>query len=292
MEDHARNVNKSTGIVAINAIPDKKRLRNKTWLTCIQPISPATPDEMPVYQLQIFGNPIIQYNFDKLILNDHGWFSKTTHERFREYMPRGFSVFAYSIHIRNLSPRIVAFIKTPVGVYPYKMPMEFTYAGYSLLEDGPANNASTAVTEIPRYLDNYFTRLFNGGPWTIGDKPLTRSWLEEGTWQKQSMRMQTALLEDIYFKDFASIFVEFAQGVGAQGLSIQEIVDLVLSEGIQVFKKPRTDTQMSNNTEASIMHKLPIPTISKTWIRSELKQRMYPMILDALGFDEVTWNRR
>jgi hypothetical protein len=239
--------------------PDRKNIRSTTWLQRYE----ATADQQEYYAIALFAgtNKIIEFHEDFLILNDNGWFSKTTHERFNEFMPRGFRVWGSKCY-HLTKPRPLGFIKTPKGTYPYHMPMLFSYDGTPT--ERLIEHADEVLTIFPKYVELYLTTLLDG----ITD-------------------VKDPHIKKFINNDVITCAVEFSTKQ-YMGLTLQEIVEVLKKEGASTFTK----TTIGRHIESVLLHGIPIPIIHKNWLRKTLRPLIYDYIIEGMGFAEVEWNRR
>src|SRR5215203_4379012 len=80
MDEHEARVRRGTGIITRHN-PSAKKLKNQTWLHYNKDCH---------YTLSYFSHNIIEYHPKYVLLNDCGYFSHSTMQRFNEYLPRGF----------------------------------------------------------------------------------------------------------------------------------------------------------------------------------------------------------
>lgn len=239
--------------------PDRKNIGGNTWLQRYE----ATTDQQEYYAIILFvgTNKIIEFHENFLTLNDNGWFSKTTHERFNEFMPRGFRIWGSKFY-KLTTPRPLGFVKTPKGTYPYNMPMMFRYDGTPVVSR--FNRADEVPTILPRIIERYLNALLNGVS-ENGDNTI----------------------EPFIDGDLARLAVEFSR-IQCNGLTIQEIVEALKLEGAIAFTK----TTVARRMESVLLQGKTIPIIHKNWLRKTLRPLLYDYVIENLGFAEVSWNRR
>jgi len=300
LEDHQATVAKYP-MMQGRVDPDKRVLCNKTTL------HRAEKDEAGIdlwddsigdtYVVSYFRNPILHFRRSFFTLSDAGWFAKSTHQRLNEFMPRGFQVFGGTPR----GCRTLGYIKSPQGIFPYNMPMSFNYAGYIVMAETPAQDASRAARDLGSYVTAYLDFLLQGpAPWQADleshqkyvSDPLAD--LTTGSWGTISANMSKYLRERHYCAPMASLCVpDRATGSDiADGVCLYDIVKILTAEGFNIFKRARTDKAAALRFETLLEHKVPPPHITKNWLRTALRPHVTEWIIDKLGFDKVEWNRR
>lgn len=264
MEQHMGNVLDKKGAMAKHS-PTSKKLDSCAWLRHALVARDGLPEVTDVaYQITLFGsngNIILSFHPDYVLLDDHGWFGKTTHAKLNEYMPAGFRVWGTKYnHLSN--PRPLGFIKTPAGVFPYSMPMRFSYSGVPI--GSRIHGADALIERLPSYVAEYINQLLKGPPYEELELPL--------------LGIHTNLAENA---------VE-SENLNYMGLSIQEIVGVVRQEGAKAFAK----VSGARHMERLLFHGVPIPVIKKNWLRQTLRPLIHDYLIDSMGFADVCWNRR
>ena len=292
MDQHRAAVESSHGAVKANASPIRKNLENKTTLNFVDAKLTATRE--PKYELKLFGNPILIFHREAFVINDHGWYSRTTHERLNQYMPRGFSIYSHRLQYLN-KPKTVSFVKTPLGTYPYNMPMTLGYEGASFFNwhTDYTDKAGAAISALPNYIENYLNRLLHCLPCDNDCGTDAIYSLREPDPMRHSKTLASCIVDNFHFSDLAQRAVnEWGKTLYYGGLDLQEIVEVLVAEGTTPFRKPRTTNQLAHRTENAIKFNRPMPSIPSAWIRATLRPILYEYIIDALGFSRAEWNRR
>lgn len=261
MEGHRANVVGRKGVIA-DVDPDRKKLGNQTYLC--RYVADAVHQEH--YGIVLFGNLIIDFYLDFLEINDHWWFGRTTHMRLNEYLPHGFQVWGTRYPYVS-KPRPLGFVRTPAGVFPYKMPMTFNYSGKPT-DDSELSRTDEAIAQLPRFIEHYLNALLECLPWEKDDD-----------------------LSRFGRKDFAKLAVEFSD-LQHEGLTIQEIVKVLTQSGAAAFSRVTNANDRARHMENVLIHGVPIPVIRKNWLRKTLRPLLHDYLIEGMGFDDVTWNRR
>lgn len=255
MAQHRANVEGKKGIMA-QLDPDKKTIGNSTCLCKYN----ADAVHQEHYGLILFHNLIIDFYEDFLEINDHGWFGHTTHARLNEYMPRGFSVWGTKYNYVS-KPRPLGFVRTPIGVYAYSMPMQFKYNGEP--NEPMTSRADEIITTLPKIVDRCLNALLGGTP------------------------MDDVIVFQSGTGDLARLAVEFSN-LQHMGLTLQEIVDVLERAGAAAFARTNRPQHMEN----LLIHGKLLPVIHKSWLRKTLRPLMHDLVIESMGFDDVSWNRR
>ena len=107
-----------------------KKLKNATYLAWKAVIRGSTwSSGTDCYTVSLFGHSILTLYQEYFVIADWGYFGRSTHDRLNEYMPRGFRVYgqtqelvrAYA-HFSGVK-RLLGYLATPVGVFPFHVPM-------------------------------------------------------------------------------------------------------------------------------------------------------------------------
>jgi len=288
MDQHRAAVESSHGAVKANASPIKRNLENKTTLNFVD--AKLTATGAPEYELKLFGNPILVFHREAFVINDQGWYSRTTHERLNQYMPRGFSIYSHRVQYLN-KPNTVSFVKTPLGTYPYNMPTTLSYAGAGF--NWYTDKASAAVAALPDYVEEYLNRLLHCLPCDNDVNTDAIYSIREPDPMKHSRALANCVVDNFHFSDLAQLAVnEWGKSLCYGGLELSEIVEVLISEGSTPFRNPRTINQLAQRTENSLKFNRPMPSIPSAWIKSNLRPILYEYIIDSLGFARAEWNRR
>jgi hypothetical protein len=292
LEEHATRIKNGHGVVA-QLDHDVKRLANKTQLTYVERASEGIAQSQPAYRVVLFGNPILHFwEGDYFTISDHGWFSATTIQRLNEYMPKGFRIYGETPKgLEMETRRPLGFVHTPNGTYPYNMPAVFRYDGTPYGESFTAE-AHTAVSELGSYTNQYLDLLLGHKDCDYIGEGRVQGDLSLGTTGHNSCMMADAILRRKYYSHLVELAVEQHANVAYAGLTLKEIVTVLLAEGARAFKVNSSEEAKANHLEHMIKHRLPIPTINQTWIRRTLRPLINEFVILTLGFDYVTWNRR
>ncbi len=282
MDEHAANVQRSGGAAAATALPYKKRLKNATWLereTWDEPLQwerDRSDKVVEIYTLSLFRKTIITFSPEHMELEDHGYFSRTTHDRFNEYLPQGFRVWGSTPSQMASVNRPLGYIKTPRGVFPYAMPMTFTYDGELLVSSavaGPLTRQARKVVEaLPQYIKNYLNT-------------------SENRIMNASMPDPDGIGRCILENEFRDAFLLEALLPTHEGLRVQDAI-VFLQHGAGIFKKPRTREEIARHAEATILYAHKIPILPKRTLHRIFREALENTLLYRLGFAVVEWNRR
>jgi hypothetical protein len=107
-----------------------------------------------------------------------------------------------------------------------------------------------------------------------------------------SCQMADAILQRKYYSHLAELAVAGHGEITYEGLTLQEVVTVLIADGARAFKQGPTDAAAAEHMEHVIKHHLPMPRITESWIRRTLKPLINEFVILTLGFDNVTWNRR
>lgn len=304
IRQHSLNIQAARGVVRGHA-SDKKKLKNETWLVWETVDGRDASTDMiageSFYSLKLFDKTIISFYSTHLKMHDRGFFSRTTHDRFNEFLPRGFRVWGTTF--RELR-RLLGFIKTPAGVFPYNMPARFRYSGENL--DSMTPLASEAAHLLPSYLDQYLSYLLSRhnealSPIQEEEEDLFLDLFESHNPSgdpDSGVSSSNAAMAVVRNKFYPTLVRRAAQLHGLPDKfadvlnSPLEIATLLVKEGASAFKRVRTKADLAQQTERVIEHRMPIPVIREPTLRKQLKTCLNQYMLDVLGFDKVQWHRR
>lgn len=267
MDEHTRRIHKGGGFLrGLNQ--NAKKLKNETWL-----LRGAQSTGGLVYVLELFKKPILHFYPDRVELNDHGYFSRTTHDRFNEYLPRGFRVWGQYIPWLK---RTLGFVKTPVGVFPYNMPLRFSYDGSCL--DSLHADAASVVEKIPEYVEDYLSALFS--------KRMSTAWVDHvvGDYVLHDVKHASLILNCTPTRASADPM--------HGGMNINDVVRILVEEGINAFKEARGRVQRAHRLELALKHGRGLPIIHASKLRKQLRHALREYLIDHMAFDHVEWHRR
>jgi hypothetical protein len=285
MATHKANVLKANGKVGSLAT-DRKKLKFRTFL--YRKESPAD-DIDETYEIHYFHTPIITLYSHKVVLNDGGWFSHSTHKRLNEYMPRGFRVHGSKPHWYHST---VGFVRTPAGTAPYNMPQSFLYNGLPADDTSPSIEAGVCFNLIPTYVDRLLALVFNRANPAMIDIPVTddKHVLGDHLWPLE-------VLKKMLFRPIILRHAAEQQGVhgtlaelklGLAGFNVDVIVEMLLKEGAHVFTK----REEVKRVEAMLRLDTQIPILRRQALRSLLRRTLINFLVTELGFKDQEWNRR
>lgn len=277
MAAHAETIDRSHGAVRRHNTKWKK-LGNRTWLVR----EPANNDDTPdVFALRYFQSEIIRFFHDHVEIDTGGFFSFTTLQRLNEYMPSGFRIYG-----RTFRPlrRVLGFVRTPNGTYPFSGSMSFSYGGHTL--EGHTRYAEKAVAKLPAYVGRFvheicsFPKQAPTASTTLPDEAaatgvvLMRNWI---SWWVRQDTYHVRLVEEVFN------WMDQYRGVHSE-----ELRTILSTYGAEPFN-PRSKAK---EMEYSLMFNRKLPRISKKALKRHLKQNFYEYIINCLGFKQVEWNRR
>lgn len=292
LEGHAEKVRNGHGVVAA-LDPQCMRLANATKLTYVDSASEGISQSQPAYRVVLFGNPILHFwEQNYFTISDHGWFAKTTQLRLNEYMPRGFHIYgATPKDLALTKKRPLGYIRTPNGTYPYNMPAVFHYDGTPYGE-GFTGEAHRAISELGSYVSLYLDALLAHKQFDYIGMQRAESDLCLGNTGYSSCQMADAILQRRYHSHLAMLAVAGHGDITYEGLTLSEIVSVLLVDGARAFKRGGTEAAAAEHLEHIIKHRLPMPRITEGWLRRTLKPLINEFVILTLGFDNVEWNRR
>ncbi len=278
INEHAFRVENSVGIVAQNGDPNAKKLKNRTWLVT----------GSNGYYLELFGKRIIYWKKELFDLQDHGFFSRTTHDRFNEYMPRGFRVHGVTYPFLRKVWGPVGLVTTPKGTYPYAMPMSFKYDGYSADWGGLCNTIPAVLARLPRYIDRHVDALLKGPPFPSSEFGAFATF--DGDKYVVSRRMGLAIEQNHYGRTLLMMACrESEKQVG--GLDLTTCEKLLREDGYNIFADNKTKAGLASRMETALSIGR-VPHIKYATLRSTLRNCLIEFVMEKLGFDRVEWHRR
>lgn len=292
MEGHANRLEKASGVVAKKAHVWIKKLKHETWLEKSSIEDTAEGEPAFEYGLRYFKTNILTFHPEFVEISPGDWFSRSTHDRLNEYMPRGFRVYGQTFQELGLG-RPLGFISTPQGTYPYAIPVRFNYDGSPTTMGGRHANAYEAVRKIPSYVNEYLDRLFSRGEFDAVSRQsaLTAfSTANTDCWQL-SKNVGRAVLTPRYYRHLLGVITEFEDD-SLNNLEHKELVRMLTERGAEVFKRPQTKRELAQRTEDTLFFNRSIVHIRKNTLRRYLRSMLIGALVEALGFDDVTWNRR
>lgn len=296
---HAERVRRSGGIVAAEGNLNAKKLKNRTWLEY---------DKDGGYHLRYFNTRILTFYPMFFELNDGNFFSHSTHQRFNEFMPKGFHISGCTYPELGLK-RPLGFLRTPCGTYPYNMPATYYYDGRpydhkydsrSLNSDSALTDNARIVSEVPKYVDKYLNLLLSGTPCDETTRNDTE-WLWHPVDEDAKFVAGVASRNTARFLKSGETFTYLAEkmteeSVSAvndlEGMPLKKICDLLAERGSEVFKKPKTRQDIARRLEDVLYFECGIPNITIPTLKRKLRQPLIEYIVDNLGFEAVEWNRR
>lgn len=276
-----------------------KKLKNATWLK--RETEPATDEFMHFYTLELFGKKIIEYHKEYLRINDFGFFSRTTHDRFNEFLPRGFRVSGYTPMFLR---RPVGFVRTNIGNFPYNMPMCFQYDGTLLDEDMKPSGlvalveltkAGDTLQKIPAYVDAYLDRLLGDErTWDVPGKALAVDYFR---WSDEEVRVNVAkaINWNLHFAYLATCLRTVAGGLPdplVDGMDNEDVLEILVEGGHRPFKQVRSNDDEAHRLEALLFHQKRIVPTPYGGLRKKLRIMLIDALVRAMGFEHVEWNRR
>lgn len=285
MATHKTNVLNGHGKVGSLAT-NRKFLKYRTFLSRKESNNDETPEH---YEIEYFGNTIIRFRKDTVSINDQGWFAYSTHERLNEYMPNGFRVHGNKPSWYHST---LGFVRTPKGVFPYDMEMTFTYEGHSTQDYSAA--AGPSLHLIPSYVDAFLDRVLAGEKSTVERFYLKNEAMGDCNWPVRLLQEQRYAPNLLHWVTRAS---NIPKGLLADyhaffRLELEDLADIVLSEGASVLRKPKTHAEMASYAEASLRMQRHIPTTRLPTLRKNLRLLLIEFLVTELGFNPKTWNRR
>jgi|SRR6478609_4737842 len=287
MATHKKHVLRANGKGRVGALaPNLKHLKYRTFLKKVE--SPAD-DIDETYEIQYFQTTIITLYSHKVVLNDGGWFSHSTHERLNEYMPRGF-------HAHGRRPRwyhsTVGFVSTPAGTAPYNMPQSFLYNGLPADDTASSIEAGTCLNLIPAYVDRLLAMVFNRANPAMLEIPVTDDGhvLGDHLWPvevlKKTLFRPILLRHAVEQQNVHGTLAELKMGLA--GFDAEAVVDLLLKEGAHVFAK----REKLRRVEAMLRLGKQIPVLHRQALKSLLRRVLINFLITELGFIDKEWNRR
>lgn len=291
---HDENMSRSSGAVAEHRW-NWKKLEHRTWLAR-EPLEHDETGGPHYYALRLFQKEIITFYQKGVTLDDHGFFSYTTHNRFNKYLPRGFRVYgATDPRLR----RLFGYIKTPMGVFPYTMPATFEYSGH--MPAGLTNRADEAIRQLPTYANEYLERLLDGGDrdFVCNDKHATELYLAGAITAplndgEKSQRAASIILANEFHRHLLTLAC--AEKIGAHWIGkntpLENAVEMLVNGEAAAFKSARTQAEVAQRMELVIKYKRAIEPINRATLRSRLRKLITDYLIERIGFAAVEWNRR
>ena len=287
MNRHRYNVENGSGKVSALA-KDRKKLKLRTFLYRKESPNDETPEH---YEIQYFNTTIIELHHDRVVLNDGGFFSYSTHQRLNEFAPRGFRVSGSYIRWLKYT---VGFIHTPVGTYAYNMPFEASYDGSAgtarTSPDGDlvfsSPQAADALYKLRDYAKNYVEHLLEG-KLTITATPTHNI----PTYSADDIA--GLLLTNVFYPSDIAVGLD-QRGLGEAGaaISLSDVMESLLDSGVALLRKPRTKDEVAAKVEALYRLNSSVPTLHIGKLRKILLEEVTAYLTAALGFEEKNWNRR
>lgn len=293
-ERHEATLHRSRGVVSKHRFKWKK-LKHRTWLVH-RPVDENTIIASDVtgdtwseehYALRVFDKTIIRFYRDRLELRDHGYFSRTTFDRFNEYLPRGWRVYGRTFpFLRKFGVGPIGFITTPRGTFPYQQGLTFYYNG--LPRDNVIDKADAVMGMIPRFTAWTLRQLFV-------NQPRRGIYITQGG--VGSAQLQEAILKQKFVADLAS------EAVSSQERRLTYLACSLEKYGRLAVAKARTDNERAVKFEIDVdtleqgddlsgfepaqVRSMELPTL-----RYFLRKSIILHLINQLGFEPREWNRR
>ncbi len=293
MQQHARRVVASKGIVSLRANSQVKKLKGNTWLRRKPIGGEAGEGEAGVeYKLKYFKTDILTFHPEYVEISPEGWFGTSTHQRLNEFMPRGFRVYGHTFRELNLK-RPLGFIKTPQGTYPYSVPATFNYDGSPTIMGGLHDDAYTAALNLSDYIEEYLSRLFKRIPCDAHSKEGALRLFDADATDRGavSKHLGRAIVRQSFYRHLLGV-ATLGDEDSLNGLTHADIVGMLTERGAEVFKRPSTKQEQARRLEDTLYFGQSVADISKTTLRSYLRRKLITRFVEMLGFDEVEWSRR
>lgn len=286
MERHANKVRGGTGIVSTHN-HNCKRLKYQTSLRKVEVASVVgRPAD---YVIRYFNTDIIRFSDDQIEVNDGGFFSRSTLDRFNEFLPAGFRFFGRTFPELKLA-RPLGFMITPDGIFPYTSRRVFIYnKGYKRWESSGTTDAYEVARSTASYVDSYLTDLFSGkkefdvGAHVLADRIL-----------KDARELGFTITNYITYKFLSAVVTDGITTPPSLNttMSLSDISKLLAYRGFEIFKRPRTRVECAQRLEDVITYDGNLPVLHKQKLYSCLRKLLMESLVDRLGFDELEWNRR
>lgn len=292
MEGHASRLEKARGVVAKKARAWAKKLKHETWLEKSSIAGTTEGEPAFEYGLRYFKTNILTFHPEYVEINPSSWFSRSTHDRLNEYMPRGFRVYGQTFQELKVRHPL-GFIRTPHGTYPYSVPTKFNYDGSPTVMGGLYDHAYEAVRRIPGYVDEYLDRLFSRGEFDAvshGSAEDIFGTANTDHW-KASKNVGRAIMGPRYCRYMLTVLTEFEYD-SLNNLEHKELARMLTERGAEVFRRPQTAQDRARRAEDTLFFNRSIVDIRKGTLRRYLRRMLMSRLVDVLGFDEVVWNRR
>ncbi len=256
----------------------------------------------PTYTLRYFNTDILTYHHDQVELHDGGFFSRSTHNRFNEYLPRGFQIWGTTYPKLGLR-RPLGFIETPKGCFPYRSVMFYRYDG-APVGTPYAPNSREVVEALPAYIDRYLDVLFTKGEFHHELASIAEGYLKQGrklsfnSVERESCSHNVAetVTSSRLFKHLVTVIGTRADKDPLEALGVNmalsDLGRLLAYEGFSAFKRSTTNDERAAKLELAFVYEGKLPTINKQKLRAYLRRELTIFFVQQLGFAEVEWHRR
>lgn len=281
-----------------------KKLCNKTWLTkqtygfasesYDDHFEPELGDYRDVqkycYSIELFGKGIITFFPHTVVLDDHGYFSRTTHDRFNTYLPGNWRVHGETNRCPGGDRYLVGFINTQAGEYTYKLPRTFLYNGKPAAQMESkhlivhrVNHARKLLFALIDYAKVATTDLCSGKTTCIDGAYNSRDALSKLVRDSQE---PPELINDI---------IKYLQGFGQDVNGYEDVRNALyalIAYGPRVLSKSKARDVLALRAEATLRFGRATPDLTAREVHSALLKILVSDIHAALGFSIQEWNRR
>lgn len=253
--------------------PHLKNIANKTQLR--RNIVSGLEDTS--YSVLLFGNEILKFTPERVIIDDHDWVSHTTHARLNDLMPKGFRIWGATR--RQIADHPLIFLRTPAGVFAAQFPMHMSYAGIPHGGNYATSRADLLVSLLPAYATQCMRWMLSGV--TISEELPPTAEEEPLGWLIRNNRPTKVII-----------------GRAAEQCmtpSVEATIRALLQapKELRALLHPRTRRQLAEATEATLLEKLPLlDARTKRYIYTEGRKGILSYLVSALGFKSCSWNRR
>jgi hypothetical protein len=269
----------------------KKKLENATWLT--QSVEMDSGDRL--IDLVLFNKHILTwYPNGDIALDTQGWMYRTTKDRYNKYLPSGFRIW---------QDRPFWFLKTPIGVLPFRNGMHLNEVGVDKALPDEMNGMSATMIrqQIEEYAKLYTNRLVSGR--IPADLVLNRCLACVTHKQDDATpKWKSHLLQHLKDKTTPALLLIFAVNNAETGARVfntppyaltrqflWDIVKASWTESQQIWRKPKSYKAMIARTEA-IMTSDTLPRLDivpRIFLR-QLRMLMEDYLFESLYFERMT----
>lgn len=244
-----------------------KKVGNETWLHRV-----VSADGGPhLVDLVLFGKHILTWKPNgNIALDNKGWWTRTTKDRYHQYLPAGFHLF---------QDRPFWFLHTPTGTRVFRKGMELTPEGFDVTTPlTKLHDARNVQLQVHLYVREYIKRLLRGELQKPGGSGDCATCLanDRTTADHVYEHLQNDTFPSSLLLNRVTWLPVLADAVG-----------LLWQENQKIWRRPRTRKAFAERAEAVILMETPPPTTRPDAHARALRRQLQDFLLETFGFEEM-----